>query len=526
MFKRIQITVLPALFAFMGSTVHAQSLPLDATFGTGGISYLSNVPAYYPIDMALQTDGKILCLYSSSGNTYVIRTHADGSIDNTFIADLGYQLFPTAVPGALQFTGKSCTPNSAIIRQTADGKVIVAMSGYGIMRLKAGGSVDSTFGNLSYAPGFLDLNFYNPVHILANVHDMRDALTAGHYYIGPCGISGSGLMDTVVVAKTTKDGDLDAGYGVAGVKLIPLDSVKFGFYNEIRKAMFTDDGKILITGTCRRNSFPANNNDVFVARFKMDGTPDLTFGTGGVNIIDFGGYSQEPFAITAGAGGNIYISGKQNSAGRQYFTIKLSAAGVLDASYGSSGQVLSTPPTCDDATPNDITTTSYGKLFMSCIYSTGFMVLKDEYFSYNADGSPNTTFAPGGAINNNTYEKAVKLMTLSDNKILILGADASHPRIMRITGDALPSIASHLSTAEPKAWVANGMAYVAAENNSKNLEAALFAIDGRLLKQYNNTDFTANGNVKTIQLPTDMAHGIYLLSVRQKSGVQQVKFSY
>ncbi len=525
MFTRLQVTALSALLAFAG-VVNAQTLPLDATFGTAGTSYLSTIPAYYPIDLALQSDKKILCLYSSSGNTYVIRTNEDGSIDNTLMADMSYQLYPTHVPGALQFTGKSCTPNQAIIRSTNDGKIIVAFSGYGIVRLKNSGSVDSAFGNLTYAPGYLDLSYSSPAHMLVNIHDMYDANAAGLYYVGPSGIGTAGsLTDSLIIVKTSRDGVPDPTYGTAGVKAILLDTVKYGFYNEINKIMFTKDGKILVTGKCQRHAFTANLDDIFVAKFNLDGSPDLAFGTGGVTIIDFGHLSQVPNTITCSSVGDIFVSGTHTSATPQYFTTRLSAAGVVDASYGSSGLVLSTPPTCLVSYAGTIAATSYNKLYMAGFYSPASFDYKNEYFSYKADGSLNTGFAPGGSVNMGTYDKATKMLTLPDNKILIMGADNTHPKLMRIAGDAPPALTSHLDIAAPGTWVADGYIHVKVANSAENTEVSLFAIDGKLLKRYGNSDFTGS-DVKTAQLPADMPGGVYMLSVHQKSGIENIKFIY
>jgi uncharacterized delta-60 repeat protein len=528
--KPLQAAALSALLFSFNGTTNAQTLPLDATFGTAGRANLGAIPAFYPLDMSLQTDGKILCMYGSSANTYALRVKSDGNIDNTFIADLSYQLWPTPVAGALQFTGKLCTPNEALIRETYDHKVIIAF-GAAILRVTSTGSVDASFGNVSTAPGYLDLNSFAPVHPLAALHDMYDALSAGHYYAGPASV-GIGNTDTVVIAKTTTSGVYDPAYGTGGQKLILLDSANFGYVNAIRRIKFTSTGKILVTGQSLRASSPATQGDVFVARFNLNGTPDATFGTGGVKIVDFGNLNQDPWSITCAANGDIYVSGVQDSSllsvTRQYFTFKMSPSGVVDMTYGTGGVIVEAPGPYLSAYPMSITTTSYNKLYMAGFYSPSFMDYKNEYHAYTSTGGPNLSFAPGGMVNNNIYERSQKLLTQPlDNKILILAGDSSHPKLMRITGDQMPvqpNAVGSVTTEDRKAWVANNFAYIASPDAHAMLEATLTSIDGKRIKQYSNSDFVRSNNTGTVQLPKDLPTGIYILSVRQDGETHHVKF--
>ncbi len=526
----LQVAILSALLLSSHETIKAQTLPFDPTFGTGGIANLTAIPGFYPLDMSLQADGKILCMYANSSNTYALRVKPDGNIDNTFLADLSYELWPTPVAGALQFTGKLCTPNEALIRETFDNKVIIAF-GAAILRVKSTGSVDSTFGNLSTAPGYLDINTFAPLHSLAALHDMYDAHSAGLYYAGPASV-GIGNSDTIVIVKTTTNGVFDPTYGSGGQKYILLDSAKFGYPNAIRKIMFTNSGKILFTGQTHRPSSPTTQGDVFVARYNLDGTPDVTFGTNGVTIIDFGNFNQDPWAITCAANGEVYISGVQDttltSVTRQYFTFKMSPSGIADMSYGSGGIVLDAPPVSVVAYAMSLTSTSYNKIYMAGFYTDGTFNYKNEYHSYTATGAPNTTFSPGGLVNNNTYERAQKLLTQPlDNKILILGGDNTNPKLMRISGDLMPvqpNFAESVSRDNKKVWVANDAAYISATNVHSILEATLMSVDGKRIRHYNQSDFVRGNNMSTVQLPNDIPTGLYILSVSENGEAHYVKF--
>ncbi|MCF8451435.1 MAG: hypothetical protein K9G49_16300 [Taibaiella sp.] len=542
MTNRISTLVLSALVSCSGYVATAQSLPFDSTFGTNGIALLEKIPAYNVIDIALQSDGKILCLNGSNSYSYIERLNADGSLDNTFTGGDGFKFyspFPTVINGVWQIGGKTCVIDGSLIRQTYDGKIMAVFAGVSIGRLNSNGEMDVTFGNISSVPGFLDLTKGSPAHMMNFIYDMYDARTAGLYFSSHTTLgSGGGQADTLLMAKVTTSGALVSSYGDNGILAAPLDTNKFGYYNTIIESIFTKDGKALVIGSGQRSAFPDNKNDMFIARFNLDGTLDNSFGTGGVFFKDFDKKNQYAYTVTEGNDGSIYVSGTSTNmmgAEIQYYTLKLSSTGVEDVTFGAGGAVINTPPSVAiTASTSSTAITSYGKVYRSCVYGLGgIMDLRDEYFAFNADGSPNTQFAAGGVANptgtisNSTYDKAFRLITQPDNKILILGADSEHPRIMRIKGDELPTAVQGIATttATNKVWVAAGRAFVTTDGNDENKAATVTSIDGRVIRTYSNAEFKNNGNnVTTLQLPGDMPHGVYVLSVHQHSGAQQVKF--
>jgi uncharacterized delta-60 repeat protein len=523
MTNRISTLVLSALVSCSSYVAMAQSLPFDSTFGTNGIALLDKIPAYNVVDIALQTDGKILLMNGSNSYSYIERLNADGSLDNTFTGGDGFKFyspFPTVVNGVWQIGGKTCVIDGSLIRQTYDGKIIAVFAGVSIGRLNPNGEMDATFGNVSAVPGFLDLTYGSPAHLMNFIYDMYDAKTGGLYFSSHTTLgSGGGQADTLLMAKVSTSGAIVTSYGDNGILAAPLDTTKFGFYNTIIESIFTNDGKALVIGSCQRRAFPDNKSDMFVARFNLDGTLDNSFGTGGVFIKDFDNKNQNAFNISTGNDGSIYVSGTSTNmmgAEIQYYTLKLTSTGTEDVTFGAGGVVFNTPPSVAiTASTNSTAITSYGKVYRSCVYGLGaIMDLRDEYFAFNADGSPNTHFAAGGVVNptgiisHDNYDKAFRLITQPDNKILILGADNEHPRI-----------------ATNKVWVAAGKAFVTTDGADENKEAIVSSMDGRVIKTYRNGDFSNNGNnVATIQLPNDIAPGVYILSVNQKSGAQQVKF--
>jgi uncharacterized delta-60 repeat protein len=532
MLKLLPSLLLSAALSVSGIAANAQSLPFDSTFGVNGIADLDFLPAYHVIDITTQRDGKILCLYGNNSYTYVIRLNANGTVDNTFMGGDGYKFyspFPTAVPGVWQIGGKICELNASLIKQASDDGIFLGFRGFSTFKLKPNGDIDLSFGNATPTNGNLNLTSGSSPFKPDFLYDMYDAGEAGLYFISNTRALTS-TCDTLLLAKTTKNGQLISTFGTGGIKAIPLDTTIFGFSNLTYECVFAPDGKLVVAGRSYRRSHLANRHDAFVARYNTDGTPDASFGTGGVAFIDIDNEDQYTGNIAIGFDGSVYISGTSSS--RRYFTTHLTATGVPDASFGTGGTVLSTTAmSANSWSPAATAVTSYGKVYTSCVYAVGVMDMRSEYFSYTATGGANTMFAAGGVvnttghINNDNYEKPYRMYTQPDNKILIMGAGDTHPLLMRINGDAAPTSIDKLTDAGFKVWVSGQNAYVNGIATGTQASAIITTIDGRILKTYNAANLAGNGTT-ILPLPDDLATGLYILSVQTETGKQQIKFVY
>jgi uncharacterized delta-60 repeat protein len=116
---------------------------LDSSFGTNGSIAINNVginsnSAYDRVyEIEAQSDGKVLIAANIrsatvSNNVYLFRYNSDGSIDSTF-----------GTSGKVTLAiGNNVPP--AQVRQTSDGKILVAQSQY-LTRYNTDGSIDSSF---------------------------------------------------------------------------------------------------------------------------------------------------------------------------------------------------------------------------------------------------------------------------------------------------------------------------------------------------------------------------------------------
>ena len=116
-------------------------------------------------------------------------------------------------------------------------------------------------------------------------------------------------------------GDLDPTFGNNGVVLLPAAGY-LAFASTVQS-----DGKIVIVGS-----------NFFVERLNPDGSPDTSFGSGGIQIEPFAN-SAVANAVAIQSNGKIVVAGTETfSNGNTEFAFeRLNANGTLDTTFGNGG---------------------------------------------------------------------------------------------------------------------------------------------------------------------------------------------
>ncbi len=216
----------------------------DSSFGINGeVSTFNNY--YVPTDVAIAIDGKILLTatsaVSNSSDIVIIRYNTDGSFDTQFGGDYTFR------------------DVADVIGIQSSGRIVVAgyISGdsvdFGLFRYYKGGKPDSSFGKNGKT--FL---LFNEPNDLALQSDDKIIVLAGDS-----------------LARFTKNGKLDSSFGTNG-------KIAGAFHGNA--VAVQQDGKIIIVGTVNNGA----NTDFAVARYKLNGHLDKTFGVNGISLTDFG----------------------------------------------------------------------------------------------------------------------------------------------------------------------------------------------------------------------------------------------
>ncbi|MDH4247717.1 MAG: hypothetical protein OEW39_07865 [Deltaproteobacteria bacterium] len=355
----------------------------DVTFGTNGMVELSTIPgatigggsAFHTCRM--DPAGKIVAGGSSTNNgssSAVVRLLSDGALDTSFNGT-GYQVRDDGTnpagndriggvwvgsnseimaaglganangdvftwkflnTGALDATWGTNGINSQAVSAAEDvgyailplssGNVLVAgysaFFGAFVSRLTSTGALDTTFGtNGYYTPG-------------ANAARNMVLDTAGNIYA----VGGNGSNMRLV--KLLPGGTGDNSFGTSGV--VYYTGTVYSHGNDLK---LDAQGRIVVAGQTRATG-TGIDYDFAVWRYNTNGTPDTTFGTGGVVLMDFlnQGLSDSAWELEIDSTGRIIVAGEAGkpdlaATGTQQdaVIVRLNTDGTLDTTLNGTG---------------------------------------------------------------------------------------------------------------------------------------------------------------------------------------------
>jgi uncharacterized delta-60 repeat protein len=322
---------------------------LDTTFGSGGI-VTTDIDELDTLEaVALQPDGRIVVTgatrpIAADSELALVRYNADGSLDTTFGSG-----------GIVRIDIEGTEPAQDLVIQP-DGRIVVAGGSYDLLletyfftvyRFATNGSFDATFGSggIAIAPS----SGSAVGHVAYGVALQAD----GRIVVAGTGVTEAGATD-FTVARFNTDGSFDTTFGIGGYASTDVSGT--GEDDVARDLVIQPDGKIVVAG------YPTESDEgaaFGVTRYNADGSPDTTFGAGGVVVTTIAGDTQAD-GIALGAGGTIVVAGKALAILR---VARYDSNGSLDPSFGASGIV--TTPVGSDSAANAVAIQSDGKIVVA-----------------------------------------------------------------------------------------------------------------------------------------------------------------
>ena len=236
----------------------------DTTFNLTGSHSVFNASGTFN-SVHIMEDGRIVCfgqLGSGLGAT-IARFMPDGSFDTSFNTD-GLAFFNAPLQYFDNVTGHLLTDGKMLVTSyTTDA---TSNWRYLAVRFLASGELDTTYGNNGY--------YYDAV---LPVSGYFYPLTSVIDYNGNLLISKSADNTSFDILRLTPEGILDNTFGTGG-------HVHYDSGGATTGMQLLADGKILVRGTAASST--GNFAPSCAIRFLANGTPDSTFGTNGLRVLD------------------------------------------------------------------------------------------------------------------------------------------------------------------------------------------------------------------------------------------------
>lgn len=226
--------------------------------------------------------------------------------------------------------------------------------------------------------------------------------------------------------------DVDPTFGASGVSVVEIG----GASHSGRNSALQQDGKILVVGSTPVSvdtSLLVATRDMLVARFNANGTPDLTFGNAGVQLIDFAGADDRAHDIAVQADGRIVVVGRtEERPGDFSFAVaRLQPNGSPDTTFDGDGRVAIDFGDTGDAAWSVVIQTD-GRIVVGGV--KGRRTIQPPETSYAGDfavarllanGSRDDSFGTNGrtVTVSSTDDTLARLALLRNGKVLAVGGD-------------------------------------------------------------------------------------------------------
>ena len=393
---------------------------LDASFGNGGeLVFPFGSGSAIARALAIQPDGRILVGAGTSVSSRevftVFRLDPDGTPDTTYGTN---GAFVGTFDGVMQ-------AGVDLMALQPDGKLVIAGSGNGrfkVQRLNADGTLDTAWGSSGsttltpFDGGDIALQADGSVVVAGDIVNTRiinnTIITAAW----------------VAVARFTPTGVLDAGFGNGGIESPDIEGAGAG-------VVVQPDGKITIS---------ADTQDIpstfVLMRFDIDGSPDTSFGTNGVEKAPLGARAVAArLALRANGGFVVAGTSTPGSGDQRVMIAAYGPSGAVDTTFNGTG-FDSRQLGARQAAANAAAVQPDGRVLVTGTLTNGTEIGGGMFLSrFMADGTPDTSFGTGGStiLTFTAIDNADAIALQPDGRIVIGGMKAVIDR----NGIQIPSLA-------------------------------------------------------------------------------------
>ncbi len=457
---------------------------LDMSFGGTGIitqdyANAANVPlAVLPFaNKSILLGG--YSLINSNSDIMLYQIHSDGTSDSSFnktgllIQDLDLT---------------HSFANSIYIQ--ADGKLVLGgycnyyeSYEYFSARYELNGKIDSSYSNDGVAIRFFSQD-QDICRALAIQNDGK-ILQLG------TSINNAGLS-SIMLLRYAQDGSTDNSFDSDG----KVTTTASADGSEGNCLLLQKDQKILVGGTL----FEGSNGNFALLRYLSSGKPDSSFGINGITTTDFNSGMDEAKAIGLQEDGKILLAGSSTLNGTSFFSIaRYAMDGTPDLSFNQNGKILLNFGQSNVNIAKVIKLQKDGKILIGgYTYNKIGNHLDFALARLNADGSLDLTFSGDGMLTlnvNNQSNEIEDLLLFGNGEILIAGNTSSGNSFEFVTVLLHPDGSINTSYGD------KGVAYFNLGSNKSVLTSAAVQSDGKvLLCGYTQDEFKVTAIILRLSL--------------------------
>jgi len=378
-YKAVLLSMVLSLLAF--TIALAASGDLDTSFsGDGRVTTnfgLAPGRADYLSGIAIQSNGKIVAVGSSSGDFAVTRYNVNGSLDTTFSGDGrvitnfgGWENANDVImqsDGKIVVSGQKCPDAAcdvALARYNANGMLDTTFSGDGKQTTDAGGDNGSEGGLAIQSDGKI--------------------VMAGYAW--------NGTDREFAIYRYNTNGSLDTTFSGNG---IAIGNFGLNRFDVTRDLAIQSDGKIIVVGNSSDEN--GDNFDFAIARLNPNGTADTTFSGDGRQLTNFGELDAV-YSVALQPNGKIVVAGYRSGAQSQFAIVRYNPNGSLDTSFNGTGRKAFSITSGFDSWAKDVIVQSDGKIVvlgdtLNASFGHDFALVR-----LNSGGGFDTSFSGDGKV--------------------------------------------------------------------------------------------------------------------------------
>ena len=283
--------------------------------------------------------------------------------------------------------------------------------------------------NIAYTfsqSGVLDITFGNNGKVVTPINSSNSTIYSialrDNGKIVAAGKSIFNGVDHFTIIQYNSDGSIDTNFGTSGKEITPI-----GETSVINSIAIQQDGKIVAGGSSLVTTATSQITYFTIARYKVNGTMDSSFGVNGIVQTQMSGQIAEIKKLLIKSNGNIIAGGRVNLLTFEDIpaVVQYNTNGTIDNSFATNGKFENYIGTFQFV--SDMAFTKDEKIIVTGVAKTGNILPDDDDFALFRilpNGLFDNSFGNSGIVYTdfaNSSDAPYSIRILQDSSIIVAG---------------------------------------------------------------------------------------------------------